>query len=1427
MAARTAQQPPDLTGLVAGLGAAGAVAATVFGYPGAPVLWVALIVAAFMARPPMFTGKKDRNGRPTPAHPGESKQMLAYRTWSEGRWRLMVPNADWLPGKDPLATWFAGLLAGVAVAGLPTFALPDMPFAPALNGAFATVLVWQVAATLRRNAAEHDPSPGLRLGALRQLPSIGKAWPALLVGAVVAAVVAATLVNAFLPAQGAGAFGANSGVLTSWAVGLIVSGAVLFVPWRKLSLTTWRELVAARTAWEPQWQVTGLKDDSPWLLTHEVLGPVTVDTFDAPASTGAAFFCTPAITGKVTVALGANQRVWIVSCPNLDGQGQPVPGSVHPTQFRVVHLPADQMPDLTDATLDLELVKVLLEGAMGAACDASGVSRYLLMSADLVTAHHDEQPAAADAAEPVVQDQELAEDIEEDQEDRTGEKPAASSPWAVWATTWVNPDGLAGTHLRSHAGPALAGQLGVPALVDHRFGNGQGLVLVGPAAHPDVVFEPATGLTNQQTVDIEREDVWRGHWESVLKQGVNAPVPQMPLYAEAQLPGSRYASTTVYQLPFVTLKGEPPETYFGLEPKLQAALNAAPFVAVTGYPGANANARPGDRHTQAVTVIWSDGPVPEGPQTLPPSSGRSRSEVQQWILAGRFNAAFKAARLAQPEVASATSLTSERSRGHIWRVDVRLYGGVTLADVRGAAARIRGALGCAWLRVAAAEDGCTIFAGERPERVTLQRPERDQKLLIALDWEQAWLDSKVSGVGGLLPKLVNAGALPRNPKVQELEFDLPAGLSMEDIKAAVSKLRTATSNVFIEVRPGGSASSVQLLVCEVNPLPDLVEFDFDYIDGADDVPFASGVEGEPISYDYMLDPHLLIVGGSGSGKSATLQGLLYSVIALGCDLYLADPTKGGADFRFALPWMKSFTADVFEASAMMNAIYDEVLRRKNLNSKHGVGSYIELPDDVRPRHAVVVLDEFTSLMIADQLPPKPEPEDEEGQAEYQLALALKAAKINIGAKAGRIAREARSAGVTLLLATQRLTAKTLDGIPGASDLRTNMARMILGKATFGEMQSALKEPTSAPTLGDVVPRGRGLLEISGAPIRMIQCWYTADIQRTLAAKLTERRRPLTDEERVDLTPFMPRTDTAPPSRRAAEPPEPVEVELGEVEIEWDESVFADTADESAQPGEQTDDEVDVPTLDADDDADDVEGFVGEDEVQDVVVLEADRLAPVFADELAGQPEPEPAAVGEAVLLLDVDETIAPLGASAWPDARVVPEAGMAVSCSPTLMARLGGLPVSIVWATDWQAAAAPTFDALLGRPSSGHLAERDSVYGWWKVEAVEAFLDANPQVRTVVFADDKLEEVDDLDITYRDILADILLTRGVRHLLLVPSGPELTEADLVAVEQMLGAEPEPEPVTVAPRKPGLAKVPPRELWTPPGSAKPKEYLEEF
>jgi hypothetical protein len=123
----------------------------------------------------------------------------------------------------------------------------------------------------------------------------------------------------------------------------------------------------------------------------------------------------------------------------------------------------------------------------------------------------------------------------------------------------------------------------------------------------------------------------------------------------------------------------------------------------------------------------------------------------------------------------------------------------------------------------------------------------------------------------------------------------------------------------------------------------------------------------------------------------------------------------------------------------------------------------------------------------------------------------------VGSNTGKISREARSAGVTLILATQKLVQADLDEMPGGKTLKVNLSRLIAGRSTMGDRMSALKAPMEAPPMGDEIPPGRAIYESNASPEpELIQCFWEPGNQEQLAEYVAEVRTPYTESEKLDL-----------------------------------------------------------------------------------------------------------------------------------------------------------------------------------------------------------------------------------------------------------------------------------------------------------------------
>ncbi len=610
----------------------------------------------------------------------------------------------------------------------------------------------------------------------------------------------------------------------------------------------------------------------PTMITRRKVGPAIVDEFSAPTSIGAAGFML--MGPKLVPAIGAGTVVAVLPMPETNRDGERVPGSRHPVNFQVVTWRASDTPDLTDPDVPVEVAELWINCAVGNALDPMGIGRPTLLAIEPIgdAGGHVEDPDDEDADSPINTSKSDPDD-----------GPAARGTMA-WRTQW-QPFGAADlVYLRNNAMDGIAGSAGCEVLIDQRALNSIffGALTSGTTAWLPGEREPwETVMQN-----LSNEDKWTFRWDQVYPAGkTNQPTIQPKTHRSTTLP----SGVKLERVAFIGRTGMDPTLYKGLESKFATALQAAPFVSITGYPPKGEPA--GSRHAMGFYITWSNGPVPANPGDMAFSDGA------QWVIAGlvnnAFDAAFGASKGRRPEVVSSRALTGEgrpanpmrparRVPGrpeaqtaadkHIWEVQVRLYGGVTLAEIRGVAQKIRQGLGAPWLRIAPAPSGVTLFFGAPPAEVTLINPNRDKLRLTALDWQQAFLDTGLSASQGLLPELTAMSVLPKNTAVQVLDFQCPPGLDPSVVRGNVEKLCTATANEYVEVRAGvGGADTMRMLSAKENPLPKRAAFDFDAVDNMEEIPFATDISGEYVTFNPQIDPHLLIAGGSGSGKAQPLS----------------------------------------------------------------------------------------------------------------------------------------------------------------------------------------------------------------------------------------------------------------------------------------------------------------------------------------------------------------------------------------------------------------------------------------------------------------------------------------------------------------------------------------------------------------------------
>lgn len=230
-------------------------------------------------------------------------------------------------------------------------------------------------------------------------------------------------------------------------------------------------------------------------------------------------------------------------------------------------------------------------------------------------------------------------------------------------------------------------------------------------------------------------------------------------------------------------------------------------------------------------------------------------------------------------------------------------------------------------------------------------------------------------------------------------------------------------------------------------------------------------EGRRYVVDVARSPHLLVGGTTGSGKTMTIHVVIVSLLAgrspSEIEILLVDPK--GTDFGLydALPHVRGGAAltDAFETLEALHSVVEVDLPERTAHLKRaGHASVLDLnaasPPAERLRPLVIVIDEFADLVDA-------LPRAERLQLEHDL---------------GRLLQRGRSAGIFVVLATQRPSVKVLPG-----NLKANLpCRVALRLPSRTDSQTILDQAGAERLLG----AGDMLLLADGQLVRL-QGYYAS------------------------------------------------------------------------------------------------------------------------------------------------------------------------------------------------------------------------------------------------------------------------------------------------------------------------------------------------
>lgn len=239
-----------------------------------------------------------------------------------------------------------------------------------------------------------------------------------------------------------------------------------------------------------------------------------------------------------------------------------------------------------------------------------------------------------------------------------------------------------------------------------------------------------------------------------------------------------------------------------------------------------------------------------------------------------------------------------------------------------------------------------------------------------------------------------------------LRFSLPPGLSKSDFerkKEALEDFLGKDINIAVHNRN---------LILELYDGP-MAHYPYEYVDTGSAASFAIGRtrSGKDLIVDMSDEPHLLIAGETGSGKSVLLRGIVASLLQKDVRLHLID-LKGGVElgaFRRS-GQVASFGRTAIEALSILQTLDLEVERRYNQFYAHDA---IDIKEYRRKSHEALkteylIVDEFAELM-------------HEAEAKDLLKS---------------ICARARGCAIYVVLATQRPDKDVIDGLIKANITNT-------------------------------------------------------------------------------------------------------------------------------------------------------------------------------------------------------------------------------------------------------------------------------------------------------------------------------------------------------------------------------------------------------
>lgn len=253
------------------------------------------------------------------------------------------------------------------------------------------------------------------------------------------------------------------------------------------------------------------------------------------------------------------------------------------------------------------------------------------------------------------------------------------------------------------------------------------------------------------------------------------------------------------------------------------------------------------------------------------------------------------------------------------------------------------------------------------------------------------------------------------------------GISLETFKDKKAEIETAIKRKIIYMNQGKKVDEIELITISPNSvIPTYIEWD-DSIIPEDDSKYILGQSyaGRLIIKDVEKEPHWLIAGASGSGKTTELLTIIRQGYMRGTIVYLID-LKRGIDFDEEVQKHVTMVTSEKDAEKVLKQLVDDMFNRletiAKVNGARNIRQYREL--GYQMDRVLIVVDEMAQITI-----------------QKNVSKELKETIANINEYLSKLTQLGRAVGYNVVCSTQR---PDQDAIP--SQVRSNINVRICGKA---------------------------------------------------------------------------------------------------------------------------------------------------------------------------------------------------------------------------------------------------------------------------------------------------------------------------------------------------------------------------------------------